>query len=211
METILKEQGFQLTGCVTDRCMIEIGQLLGVSRMIAGTVGKLGPLYTINLRMVDVATGEIIYTTSVDCKCAVQDILTKSVPEIAKKIAQSTPEKTTSPATTGSKPATPARKAVAQSGTPKRKSILPKVLLGIGTAGLAGAGTYFNSLMIGKIDENARLQAEYSQAGNPALAAEYQQKLADNEAAGKNLPLLRNICYGLAGACAVGFAVSFAF
>ena len=36
MENILTEQGFQLTDCTSDECVIEVGQLLGVERMIAG-------------------------------------------------------------------------------------------------------------------------------------------------------------------------------
>ena len=88
MQDILKEQGFQQTGCVTDQCMVEMGQLLGVSRIVSGTIGKLGQLYTLNVRVVNVATAQILYITSVDCKCAVEDVLTGSVPEIARRIAK---------------------------------------------------------------------------------------------------------------------------
>ncbi len=87
MKDILKEQGFQQTGCTSDQCMVEIGQLLGVSHIISGTVGKLGEIFTLNVRMISVQTGEIVYTTSVDCRCAIEDVLTISVPSIAKKIA----------------------------------------------------------------------------------------------------------------------------
>ena len=89
MQDILKEQGFQQSGCTSDQCMVEIGQLLGVSRIISGTVGKLGGMFTLNIRMIDVKTGEIVYTTSVDCRCEIEDVLTKSVPSIAGKIATS--------------------------------------------------------------------------------------------------------------------------
>lgn len=42
MQEILKEQGFQQTGCTSDACAIQIGQLLGVSKIVVGSVGKLG-------------------------------------------------------------------------------------------------------------------------------------------------------------------------
>jgi TolB-like protein len=87
MQDILKEQGFQQTGCTSDQCIVEIGQLLGVSHMVSGTVGKIGAMFTINVRMIDIKTGEIVYTTSVDCRCAIEDMLTSSVPSIAGKIA----------------------------------------------------------------------------------------------------------------------------
>lgn len=59
-DEILREQGFQQTGaCDQGRCLVEAGQLLGVQRMIGGTVGKLGAVYAIELRVMDVRTGGI--------------------------------------------------------------------------------------------------------------------------------------------------------
>jgi len=59
MESILKEQGFQMSGCTSSECAVEAGKLLGVQKMITGSVGKLGVIYNINLRLFDVETGEI--------------------------------------------------------------------------------------------------------------------------------------------------------
>lgn len=89
MQDILKEQGFQQTGCASDQCLVEIGQVLGVSQIVSGTVGKLGGMYTLNVRMIDVKTAEIVYSASVDCRGAIEDMLTSSVPSIARKIAAS--------------------------------------------------------------------------------------------------------------------------
>jgi TolB-like protein len=88
MTKILKEQGFQTSGACTEQtCLVEVGQMLGVQRMAAGTVGKVGSMYTINIRMIDVATGEILYSSIVDCKCTVDQLLVKSTVEIAKKFS----------------------------------------------------------------------------------------------------------------------------
>jgi len=39
MTAVLKEQGFQQSGACTEAsCIVEVGQLLGVKRMIAGTI-----------------------------------------------------------------------------------------------------------------------------------------------------------------------------
>lgn len=54
MEDILQEQGFQLSGCTTNECVVEAGKLIGVRHIIAGNIGKLGKLYTINIRLIDV-------------------------------------------------------------------------------------------------------------------------------------------------------------
>ena len=59
MEMLLEEQGFQQTGCTSAECAVEVGKLLGVQKMITGSIGKLGQLYTVDARMVDVQTGEI--------------------------------------------------------------------------------------------------------------------------------------------------------
>ena len=90
METILKEQGFQQTGlCDEASCLVEVGQLLGVERMVAGSIGKVGNFYTILLRMINVATGEILYTVNVDYKGSIEDVISKATGDAAVKLAQS--------------------------------------------------------------------------------------------------------------------------
>ena len=37
MDKILEEQKFQTSGCVADECAVEIGQLIGVSQIVAGS------------------------------------------------------------------------------------------------------------------------------------------------------------------------------
>lgn len=59
MEMILEEQGFQQTGCTSAECAVEVGKLLGVQKMVAGSIGKIGALYTVDVRMFDVTTGKI--------------------------------------------------------------------------------------------------------------------------------------------------------
>ncbi len=59
-DEILKEQGFQMTGaCNEASCLVEVGQLLGAQKMIGGTIGKLGAIYVVELRMIDIQTGGI--------------------------------------------------------------------------------------------------------------------------------------------------------
>ena len=57
LESILNEQGLQQSGCTTDECAAEVGQLLGAQFMINGSIGKLGNTYTIDAKMVSVTTG----------------------------------------------------------------------------------------------------------------------------------------------------------
>ncbi|MFC2170516.1 CsgG/HfaB family protein [Calditrichota bacterium] len=87
MENILEEQGLQLSDCTSDECAIEVGKLLGVERMIAGSLAKVGQTHTINLRMVSVETGKIIKAESVDCQCSIDIVLTSSMQQIAEMMA----------------------------------------------------------------------------------------------------------------------------
>lgn len=69
MSTILAEQGFQQSGaCIDDKCMVEVGQLLGVQIIVSGSVGLLGSTYMLNLRAVDVRTGRMVASVSRDAK-----------------------------------------------------------------------------------------------------------------------------------------------
>lgn len=75
MDAILKEQGFQQSGACDDKaCMVQVGQLLGVEKMAAGSIGILGTVYLINLRIIDVATGKLIDTYSGECRCPIEDL-----------------------------------------------------------------------------------------------------------------------------------------
>lgn len=97
MEEILKEQGFQQSGCTSDACVVEVGQILGVQYMIAGSIGKLGNVYTISARLIDVGTGKIARASNVDCPCEIGQVLSKSTAEIARKLAAATGKKEVTP------------------------------------------------------------------------------------------------------------------
>jgi len=64
IESIMAEQGLAQSGCVSDECAAEVGQLLGVQFMVNGTIGKLGDKYTIDAKMFSVETGAAERTVS---------------------------------------------------------------------------------------------------------------------------------------------------
>ena len=57
IESIMAEQGLTQSGCVTDECAAQVGQLLGVQFMINGSIGKIGDSFTIDVKMFSVETG----------------------------------------------------------------------------------------------------------------------------------------------------------
>ncbi|MCH7859448.1 MAG: DUF2380 domain-containing protein, partial [Candidatus Marinimicrobia bacterium] len=86
MQQILLEQDFQLTGCTSDECAVEIGQLLGAQFMLAGSIGKVGSTWTIEMRIVDVQSGEVVRTASYDTRGEVDIVLTEGMGAAARKI-----------------------------------------------------------------------------------------------------------------------------
>ena len=59
MNKILKEQKFQMSGCVAQECKVEAGQILGVGKIVNGSVGIVGKTYYLTLQLIDVKTGKV--------------------------------------------------------------------------------------------------------------------------------------------------------
>ena len=57
MDVILKEQGFQMTGCTDNECAIQIGKMISASKMLVGEVSPIGRSIIITVRIVDVERG----------------------------------------------------------------------------------------------------------------------------------------------------------
>jgi len=78
---ILREQNFQQSGaCDGSECAVQMGKVLGIDRMVVGSVGRVGGTYALSLRMVSVSTGEILRTTSRNRKGTIDEVLTDLVP-----------------------------------------------------------------------------------------------------------------------------------
>lgn len=76
MDKILAEQGFQSSGaCDSSECAIQMGRLLGIERIVVGSVGKVGETYSLSLRLVDVATGEVQRSANGSLRGAIDDAL----------------------------------------------------------------------------------------------------------------------------------------
>jgi TolB-like protein len=87
MQDILKEQGFQQSGatCTDEACLVQLGQMLGVQFLVAGSLGRLGTLYMVNVRAIDVQTGKIVRVVSVDVKGNIEDLV-EHLPRIAMQL-----------------------------------------------------------------------------------------------------------------------------
>lgn len=91
MDEILREQGFQQTGCTSTECAVQTGRLLGVRRTIAGTVSHMGATWSVAAREIDVETGEILRSAVVDLQANVDDVLTSGMARLADKLLGRSP------------------------------------------------------------------------------------------------------------------------
>ncbi|MFB0516252.1 MAG: DUF2380 domain-containing protein [Candidatus Neomarinimicrobiota bacterium] len=76
METILSEQDFQMAGCTSDECLVQVGRLIGAQQMVGGSVSKVGKTFSVSARVVDVETGKLLGVSDFDLKGELDDMLT---------------------------------------------------------------------------------------------------------------------------------------
>ena len=58
-DEIMKEQKEQLSGCFTEKCAVEVGQLIGADYLVVGQLINLEDLFQINIKIVDIEKGDI--------------------------------------------------------------------------------------------------------------------------------------------------------
>ncbi|MFH1957453.1 MAG: FlgO family outer membrane protein [bacterium] len=86
IDKILAEQGFQQTGCTTEECAVQIGEILNVHKAIVGTYSRIGNSYYITAKVIDVETGRIISSEKVQCLNL--DYITSSIDELVSLILE---------------------------------------------------------------------------------------------------------------------------
>lgn len=88
IQALLKEQGFQeslYTHCETD-CTQRLGQLLNVDAFVLGAVSRVGHLYVLSARLVDVRRGVIVKEVFRDCVCDFEALLTQETQDLARAL-----------------------------------------------------------------------------------------------------------------------------
>ncbi|MFC2060936.1 CsgG/HfaB family protein [Elusimicrobiota bacterium] len=85
MSVLLEEQSFQMTGCTTQECAVQMGKLLNVKKMVIGNLTKLADVYFITASVIDVETGEIMLSERI--KAPTAEELVDAAEELGKVIA----------------------------------------------------------------------------------------------------------------------------
>jgi len=87
MNRILDEMEFQMSGCTSDECVVEVGKIVGVRKIIAGCVSKVGEIYSVSVRLIDVETSQIEATAIEDIEGTLGTVLTEAIPAVARQIS----------------------------------------------------------------------------------------------------------------------------
>lgn len=88
MNEILQEQGFQQSGmCDEASCLVQVGKLVGVTYMVGGSVTRIGDLFSVSARIIDVRTGKIIRTATADVNGNLEKILKETMQDISRIIS----------------------------------------------------------------------------------------------------------------------------
>ena len=137
METILTEQDFQLTGCTSNECLVEVGQLLGARQVVGGRISRVGAMFTVSARVVDVQTGKLLGVSDFDLRGGLEEMLTRGMKQVAVMLsggeAADLPVASVSQATA----ATPAEKRPGVLDLVKRQLLQPRtwsINAGFGTS-----------------------------------------------------------------------------
>ena len=83
MQALFEEKAFQQSGvCDDTECIVEMGLVLGVEKVVSGSIGKLGETFSITLKLVDVETAknEVIVNKTEKCD---EDYLFVLIKELA--------------------------------------------------------------------------------------------------------------------------------
>jgi hypothetical protein len=154
-----------------------------------------------------VATGEMLFATTEDCRCTIDQVLLTSTSNIVKKIVQRN--------NPGAETVESAAKApVVATPAPARHRITP-LWVKIATAAVAvGAGIggyYFNARVQDEVKSDDDAYVAYASAPTHASYVTYQAQYNQNCDVAKRYGTYRNVFYGVAVLGCAGFAVTFFF
>jgi TolB-like protein len=84
MEALLDEQAFQQSGCTEQECAVQVGQILGVRKIVAGKVIRVsGDVWLVSGIMVDVESAQTIRAESVSHEGRFIDLMQGGVAGLA--------------------------------------------------------------------------------------------------------------------------------
>jgi hypothetical protein len=225
MDQILKEQGFQQSGaCTQSDCMVEMGQLLGVEKIITGQVVNFGEDWSVSVNYIDVGTGKVEQSISYEVHGKLIDVLKQGSPRGARMLVarvegrklEKGPLSEKGPSSKsqvtpqgGEKNSIEKREQMASEAVQGMKvkeekstgKTVLKYVLGGGAALLGAGGFVLGYLFNEKVKENYEV---YNAGGYAKSAIRYEEEWKDVEQAVQ----ARNISYAAGGLLlSAGFSI----
>ncbi len=125
-EALLKEIEFSQADCSDENCQLEIGKQLSANQIIVGSIGQVGTRYLLNMKLIDVQTGETLQTGSE--KYATMDKMIDDSGKLVRAFLAVGP---------------PVRTGVARQVSPAAKAVGIALLAGGISSILGGGGTFY--------------------------------------------------------------------
>ena len=91
LSAVLEQHKLNMTGMVNESTARKVGKLLGVDCIVTGTLIDLGSVVNVNARTIDIETGSIAATTSVDVARAAFKNLSQAPVEPSRAVQPATP------------------------------------------------------------------------------------------------------------------------
>ncbi len=89
MNVLLKDSQFKnLEGCNYSLCLSDIGKVLGVQKVVHGSIGRRGKLYTLRIRMIEVANADIIYDERSEHSGEFDALASEAIPMQARNLGE---------------------------------------------------------------------------------------------------------------------------
>lgn len=82
----LREKGFTQTRCASTECAAEAGQIIGVTHIVVGSVARAEDVVLLNVRLIDVATGNVALTADDMNSYDLRSALTGGVSRIVERL-----------------------------------------------------------------------------------------------------------------------------
>ncbi len=197
VEKILKEQSFQADVCDIT-CAVKIGKQLAANKVLIGTVGLLGNVYTIQLKIIDIESNEIEKIESIRAKCDIGElpdyieelvqkmmgsIIAQKVKEVKTEIKPEVKEETDKKTASEKIEIKPVKNVIEKPGLKKKKKKFPVFLVFVGVAAVVAA-----ILFMGKkkkpedppVDNEAKVANEIYNAISWANISSGEFKMGDN-------------------------------
>ena len=87
LDKIIEEQKFQLSGCNSDQCLVELGQIANVQQIVGGSISKVGYIYTITARLISVQGGEVVESALFDYAGDIGELMRFGMTNVASQLA----------------------------------------------------------------------------------------------------------------------------